>query len=167
MFFERELTIYNVAQVATHIKVKLWVVRVYCGQIGIYTNCCTEFFPDLPNQGILWRFFWFDFPSGELPIIFPVAIPALGCKDLIPIADDRRGDVYCIHIVLYGFLLQSSSVISTGCSRIESILNERGPGPLSAEEIHGLDQNGNPSCNHGAEEESDDPQIEGIGEQKA
>ena len=93
-----------------HMKVKLWVGVVHRGQIGINADFSAELLPDFPDQGILRSFFQFDFPSGELPIIFPVAISALGRKDLIPISDDCRDDVDCFHVVLQQLSLQISSM---------------------------------------------------------
>lgn len=69
--------------------------------MNAYFNICTQFFFDLMDQRLLWRFTSFDFFTWKLLLTFIVTIATSCGKYLISIADDRSDNFNDLYIVTY------------------------------------------------------------------
>ena len=85
------------AEVAVQGKVEFGIVVVHSVQKFLYYDVRGEFFADLANKSLLWRFAGFYLSAREFPPILELAIAALGREYLTILADDSCHYFYPFH----------------------------------------------------------------------
>ena len=101
MLQELQFSAQHLASKALHGKMKCRIVIFDCADALPNFNLCGKLLADFALKGSFWAFASFDFSAGEFPPALPVAITALGGKDLA-IALGSGTDDYGGYYV-YGF----------------------------------------------------------------